>query len=376
MTMEASSERFDKSSSARFDPHHATSWEIARLDFEERLDYIDGNMRMRATSLLFVGSLCGLLGFSFAGFLGYWRQFTEVPRTNFRNETMQHFYFPATVSEMVDDPTSAEGKVFFAFVVTGAICMLTSWYSWSLRNVYIGDDTIVFKGWLGVDRSGRPRGVALMMLRQFLPPVGMMMVACIRAPPQANRTFTDIVSCCIHTLGAVMAIGGYAFIELYTLVWDKNVVFDTKIHNARMRCPERLVRGILIGLCLFSILGFQTCGVILNKGEKMFDICCNDVWATPTEADNALLKEKGLYGQVVINEIAQFNHKKMLVQTASGAFLGAKLGSYWFEVFSGLFMLASHMAIWFYCPERHVDLCERLPDPDGHDGHYHRMGSA
>merc|ERR1719436_675399 len=96
--------------------------------------------------------------------------------------------------------------------------MLLSWYPWQLRNVYIGDDLVLGDGLFGLDPTGRPNGIKLLMLRQFLPPIGIMMVACIPAPPGANRQFTDKVSSIVHTMGAVMSIGGYAIIEFYTLI--------------------------------------------------------------------------------------------------------------------------------------------------------------
>merc|ERR1719512_153640 len=103
----------------------------------------------------------GLLGFLFAGFLGVYRSTHEVHRRNFRGELMNHSYWPATVSEMVSDPFSPAGMVFFAFVVIGAMCMMLSWYPWHLVNVYIGDDFALppeSLKLLGTDRSGRTRG--------------------------------------------------------------------------------------------------------------------------------------------------------------------------------------------------------------------------
>merc|ERR1719361_610078 len=125
--------------------------------------------------------------------------------------------------------------------------MLSSWYPWQLRNVYIGDDTAFPPsswGVLGKDSQGRPRGISILTLRQFLPPLGIMMVACIPAPPAANRMFTDKVSCIVHTVGATMSIGGYAFIELFTLFWAKNVVFNG--HKNQKYAIEWQVRVVLI----------------------------------------------------------------------------------------------------------------------------------
>lgn len=203
-----------------------------------------------------------------------------------------------------------------------------------------------------------------MMLRQFLPPLGIMLVACIAAPPKANREFTDKVACTIHTIGAVMSIGGYAFIELYTLYCADNVKFDTAIHDQRLRLREKCVRRTLIFCCLFCVCGFQICGALDGKGVEMFGLCCDDEWSEPKPEDWQALAAHGYApGEVVMDQIAAFEHKKLLLQTASGHFLLVKLLEYWFEVGAGLFMLLSHMAIWYYCPERHCDLHEELPNP-------------
>merc|ERR1719189_683711 len=76
-------------------------WQPSHGSHEERLDFMDGLARLRATSLLFVGSVMGLLGFIFAGFLGFYKATQEAPNENFRGQPMNHSYFPATVSEMV-----------------------------------------------------------------------------------------------------------------------------------------------------------------------------------------------------------------------------------------------------------------------------------
>mmetsp|Transcript_13990 Transcript_13990/g.40813 ORF Transcript_13990/g.40813 Transcript_13990/m.40813 type:complete len:359 (-) Transcript_13990:59-1135(-) len=347
-------------------------------DIDQRLDYVDGVQRLRSTSLLFVGALLGFMGFVFAAFLGFWQQMVEVSHRNFSGEPMVHSYFPATVSEMVYNSSSGAGKCFFAFVMIGGICMLLSWYPWHLRNVYIGDDIMLGPPHLGSDFSGRPRGIKLLMLRQFLPPVGIMLVACIPAPPAANRHFTDTVSALVHTLGATMSIGGYAFLELYTLVARPNVVFDTPINGKHRRFSEVHVRGVLIGGCLVSIFMFQMFGFLAGHAEK-FGICCPDVWRVPERADwDGLARgsewaRQHAAGLRVEDQMANANGVKELEQTASGLVLFFKLGEYWFEVFSGLFMLASHLAIWWFCPERFTDLEEKLPDPDGVGGHYQHM---
>lgn len=290
----------------------------------------------------------------------------EAPHVNFRGQKM-HSYFPATVSEMVHNTSSGAGKCFFAFCLIGGICMLMSWYPWQLRNVYVGDDLKVFGSWLGKTRGDKDVGPSLLMMRQFLPPVGIMLVACIPAPPAANREFTDTVSCVIHTVGATMSIGGYAFIELYTIFSKSTaVVFDEKR-------GEKQVRAVLIWSCLIAIVIFQLFGFLAGHADKL-GICCEDVWQVPKPSDWQQVNADTEPGLRIEDEIAAAHSQKMLLRTASGTYLFLKFGEYMGEVFSGLFMLASHLAIWWYCPERHVDLDEKLPDPEGQ--HYERMSES
>mmetsp|Transcript_93404 Transcript_93404/g.273463 ORF Transcript_93404/g.273463 Transcript_93404/m.273463 type:complete len:109 (+) Transcript_93404:652-978(+) len=39
-----------------------------------------------------------------------------------------------------------------------------------------------------------------------------------------------------------------------------------------------------------------------------------------------------------------------------------KVANYWLEVLAGLTLLASHLVIWYFCPERNVELGDELPD--------------
>jgi len=362
----------DNKTPFRVCPH----WELRRDEFDRRLDFVDGLTRLRSTSFLFVGALLGYCGFLMGALLGFYKQIVEKGPLNFLGQQQNHSYFPATVSEMVWNTSSAGGKCFFAFVLIGGICMLSSWYPWSLRNVYIGDDLrFPPPGWLGTNQLGHPRGIRILMLRQFLPPIGIMLVACIPAPPAANRDFSDTVSSIVHTMGAVMSIGGYAFIELYTLLGHNlPVKFDT-IKPYNKGWGEWRVRMGTVLFCLFFIGAFQTFGMLAGQAHR-FGICCEDQWEIPTQEDLNYLNTTLGNGFFFEDDMAKAHNKHLLKQTASGTFLFLKLGEYWCEVLAGLTMLYSHLVIWWYCPERHIDLSEELPDPDGDDGKIYSAPSA
>merc|ERR1739846_266066 len=56
-----------------------------------------------------------------------------------------------------------------------------------------------------------------------------------------------------------------------------------------------------------------------------------------------------------------------LLNTAAGIDLTLKLMEFWGEVFAGLFMVVDHWVIWYYSPERFIDLDERMSDGIGED---------
>lgn len=307
-----------------------------------RINYVDSQQRLRSVTLLMVGSLCGLLGFLFAAFLGISTYKAEVD-TNYLGQPYAsgHNYFPQTVSEMVYDPTSACGKCFFAFCLIGAICILMSWYPWQLRNVYVGDDAKIGTcTWVN--------------LRVYLPPVGMMLVACIPTTPAANATFRDRVTVLIHTAGAVMMIGGYAIFEVYTLFCASHtrVVIKKREWKIRLAC---------VILSVIGIVGFQVCGLLATKSES-WGWCCMDDWRSvfPADVDNMTAHDE--YGKAAEDSLAIDLGHKAVFNTAYGRVLRIKQAEYWFEVFAGLFMIASHLTIWWYCPERSLDVSDALPD--------------
>lgn len=65
--------------------------------------------------------------------------------------------------------------------------------------------------------------------------------------------------------------------------------------------------------------------------------------------------------RIELSEALRHEHHLMMADTAYGWCLQVKGGEFWFEVLSGVFMILSHLTIWYFCPERHIDLDEQLP---------------
>lgn len=320
----------------------------------------------RAVKLLLIGSISGLLGFLAAGSLGmvsyYSRGFRWVVR---HNETLTvednymgepfvsgHNYTPQTVSELVHNRASPEGKAFFAFGLMGAVCILVSWYPSQLRNVYLGDKALC------------GRGPTWDNLRQYMPPLGMFLVACMPTVPPVNRSAGDIMTVCIHTLGALMMVGGYGVCEIVNLCTSQ---MDGSRTKSRFKPQERMVRATLIGFSLFFGIAFQISGLMSPRPvHSLGTDSCADVWMVPEKLDLDYVLAKGgnddLSLAVYISQAIR-DKRMMLYNTASGRCLMLKQMEYWFEVLSGLFMIASHLAVWWFCPERDLAPQSRLPNP-------------
>lgn len=327
-----------------------------------RLNYVDGHRRIQSVSFLFAGACLGICGFVLPGLLGIWKyKFgTLTDGRNFRGDGFPsgHNYHPLTVSEMVHDIESSEGKVFFACCMSGAICILISAYPLSLRNVYIGDELGFRIRW-----CGKPLRVSLIQMRQFLPPLGMMLVCCITVT-MGPRDFAATCAAGLHTVGAVMMIGGYIFFEIHAL-WFSPLV----------RCwpRERRMRKALIILCTICGVGFEVCGSLSSLLLKSGGSCdgsphpnslCTDQWRVPSIEDIEYAKAQNHSGSVIRMSLAYEDGTALLYNTASDGYLYLKMTNFWFEVLAGLSMIASHLIIWYFCPERQLGMCESIPDID------------
>eukprot|EP00928_Gymnodinium_smaydae_P026092 TRINITY_DN2058_c0_g1_i2.p1 TRINITY_DN2058_c0_g1~~TRINITY_DN2058_c0_g1_i2.p1 ORF type:complete len:678 (-),score=68.43 TRINITY_DN2058_c0_g1_i2:33-2018(-) len=361
-----------------------------------RADYVHGQQQQRAVVLLLVGSVCGFFGFLFATIIGInsWSLVSGVGTEEYR---LRNFlgvpfesgepYRPATVSEMVMNRDEPSGKAFFGFCLIGAICILTSWYPWQLRNVYLGDDRQIFRKWCGCRW-----GPTWLNVRTLCPPVGMLLVACVPTTPPVNKNFGDKLTGAIHILGAVIMIGGYAVCEMKTLLSiEKHKAEDSdsemegiyrlstsdgrQLHARRVfhfQPRERRLRWFLIVMSLVSGVIMQFAGVIASK--MAVDSDCWDKYKVPDEHDYQDVLSRAaqpydlaantgtfLHAYAVEMTVAMRASHVLLVNTAFGTCKLVKAMEFWFEVSAGIFMILSHLTIWYYCLERHIDLENYLP---------------
>jgi len=301
--------------------------------------------KLRSCKLLMAGSLFALSAFFLTTLLGIFQICFAHDADNADGNAFASgidYYFPATVSEMVHNPKSPVGKAWFGFAFTGSVCVLMSWYPYYLRNVYVGDDAIL----------SPYLPIKYLDLRQFLTPLGMMIVCTLQEVPHALATQADKVTTTFHTLGAVMAIGGYALCEVYTLS------FNNVVQIGRF---ERKVRWVFIMLSLICVAVFELAGGLMNI-SSFIDICCDDEWVVATLQNRSTALAEYNFASSQLDGVSIQNDGKVLNNTASQTFLLLKMLSFFGEMGAGVFMIFSHIAIYYFCEERLIDLDDQMPE--------------
>lgn len=298
-----------------------------------RSDVLD---RHWSSFLLATGSICGFCGFFFAtlaGQFGYMRNH-DLYEACFLNERCpsNRSYHAETVSELV----SGEGwdpprLMFYSFTTIASICLIVSRYPWELRNVYVSSDSFY----------------SLNAWRAILPPLGMMTVAQIPVIPRSERdTIASVLACNVHTLGAVLFVAGYNAIEFITL----------RRLRLRLSKPELFWRFACVVASSGSMLCFALFGALYGRAEKL-GICCGDKYEDSVTAfTNKFGVNASLGGELRVHEhmVIQLFGKTVLVDSAKDAALLFKKIEFWSEEVAGMFILISHLLIWYYSEERHL----------------------
>merc|ERR1712032_727244 len=126
------------------------------------------------------------------------------------------------------------------------------------------------------------------------------------------------LTCTIHTIGAVAAIGGFCGLEFFTLFWYRSKGNGTS--GAVMSTREWWCRFILNILCALSIVAFQLGGALANSK----DFGNRDVWVNVTRTNVNAAKARGKYWTAVSDERLMEDGFKGLYDTASGLDLAIK----------------------------------------------------
>mmetsp|Transcript_88203 Transcript_88203/g.274136 ORF Transcript_88203/g.274136 Transcript_88203/m.274136 type:complete len:330 (-) Transcript_88203:101-1090(-) len=304
-----------------------------------------------AAALLFIGVLLPLA-------LAAYKTMREGPRTNFRGEPFPsgYRYAPNQISYMCKDPSTPEGICFRAYLVTGAVCLLLSNYTFELRNVRVarwkgrrqsqdGDGGTASllaanqaAGGLSEEKSLRKFLVA----RHLVLPLCMLMVALIHLPydqPDQESTLGNSAQNAAHSIPAAAMFLGYALFEWYSLHYG---IFEPPLPEC-----ERLVR---LSFARASLACFAAFGVFYNMvvQAEPLGLCCEDVWRVPSLEDAAAAKSNGHLGSMVADYAHNETGVKLLFDTASGPVRLFKLAALGLEVLDFVCLGGSLLTIWLF----------------------------
>lgn len=306
-------------------------------EWQAKFSAMESRIRQRAASLLLTGALLWLFAFSVAAVLGALKLLFEDEQTNLQGGTFSSGfnYFPMSISEMVSDPHSAAGKCFCGFCLMGAVSILTSWYPWELSNAHAGDARLL-------------QCVSWNVVRQFVPPIGMMLVVCLPSPPTApvaQASAWDASSIWLHAVGEMTMIGAFVASEIHILAYAEKV---------QLKRRERRLRWTLTSISFVAAIGVQLCGLLVASASNL-GLCCDDVWRVPNSVDMLAAQTSGHYGTLQADIAAAEEQRRVLYDTAKASVLSLKVGAYVSEVTALLSMAACHLTIWHFCTERQMD---------------------
>lgn len=302
--------------------------------------------RFRCPTLLLWGSISGIAGFILAFFVGLIDYKINTTSELGIPYPSGNGYWPSTVSEMVHDWNSPQGRIFFGLCLISVWLIFNSWYPFELRNVFTGNE-----------QMGRLFcSIYWITFRQAVPVMGLLLLICVSTVPADVADITDEFSVAVHLLGAFLMFIGYIVAELKCLEFCG---FKGKFEQEYLSIEpdERVCRIIVMVVVLIFYIAFCVFQGVMIVAPTDDKLCCHDKY---------LAKVVNL---TLANSSVAFNAKAM-VDTASGNYLWVKMASFTTEVIAGLALIFSHIVIWYYCEERHVEFgAMKLAEvyDEGHD---------
>jgi hypothetical protein len=322
------------------------------LAFLDEIQFLDKFNRHKALSMMSTGAVLGIVGFGIAAIGGYWNIYAE---NNMKSKISGPYpsgepYFPLTVSEMVSDPRSSAGKTFLAFELCAAIMILGSWYPYMLSNVYIGSRYKPLRCCVWCPSWAT--------IRQFIPMVGLFLVALVSVTPQTRMVPSDFVTNQIHILAATALFGGYILVELVCLFLQADHVPQMSERGGCVRTV--CILGCAVGAVTTIVLQFT------YPYAPLSILPCQDEYKTVSIDDlqsfignnTDMLYDASTYMQSVAfaRGLSKTDPITVLVNTAHGTCLSIKMITFWSEVVAGVLGLGSHLVIWYFAPERHMKI--------------------
>lgn len=252
---------------------------------------------------LIAGVVLGILGFLVAVVPYMMRIFQHV----IRDETIPKDEVPPTVSELVSRWDTVEARIFFGFELTAANLILLSWYPFKMRSACC----IPMFG--GCKMRIGCCSVAWATFRQFVPPIGLILVACCPTVKDNVQDFNpaNFVLIGVHCIAAGMMFVGFILAEAHALSMP---ILFTKFVPLPCKC----------------------------KG----------VGKAAVNDDNSEYRVRWLTWHVAAGSFSLFLIAQTPVYLRSKPSRKLNIFSFTLEVVAGIAMLLNHGAIWYFSKER------------------------
>ncbi|CAK8992885.1 unnamed protein product [Durusdinium trenchii] len=256
----------------------------------------------QSLSYLLLGVILGALGFIIAVIPLMLRALSGT----LGNRNLHQSFLPSTVSELVSEWQSVEARIFFGFELLAvgrgtedgsktAFCILLSWYPFKLRNA----GCIPAEGGCYIRVPYMPfASMSWAIARQFFPPVGLVLVACVPSVKEESWDAEQLVLVVVHCVSALLMFTAFLFSEAHALSLRP---FRCAVTTLEPGSLEYKLRYITWHLAFWPYFLFT------------------------------LIQIYNFFGDL---------HPYM------------KIISFVLEVDAGLAMLANHYVIWYFAPER------------------------
>jgi len=304
------------------------------------------------------GTLCGMIGGGYSTYITYAYSNEYQRMLNMEGEPFPsgHPYWPPSVSNMVSDTDSPQGKVWLCFMVTSAFMTMLSQYPFAFKNAYLGSDV----HFIPILARCFPSGIISMMsARTYLPQLGMLMVALVHTTPANVWTPAQNATIIFHTGGAVLWIGVTLYAEFYTLYVSTVAVVGKWEGRLRWGC-------VVLALVSASFYVFNQI-----VSPKALGLCCDVLYMPVTMATVDKARANGAFAIAQQNEVlmqgahftpnAAYPLYRGMYDSASGGALVMILLGFWGEAFAGGFMLLNLFVIWYFSENRTVALPDDFP---------------
>jgi hypothetical protein len=199
----------------------------------------------------------------------------------------------------------------------------------------------------------------MMTCRHFLPSIGLLLVCLVHtaAPnvwdPAQNATLI------FHTGGAILWIGVYVYVEIYTLAFAKRVEIGKCEKVFRWLC---IVISLIGGAIYIVCQSFQPEDVGLCCGNEYRDVTMATVETARQNGAHAIAQDNlFLMQQKFFDPHAPAPLHQGLYDTAHGWGLVWFMAEFWGECTAGFGMLMNTLVIWWYSASRTIKMPDELP---------------